>query len=336
MKTTSALLIAQLFALSAEARLWQKESRNLQNKQSDDGGVKSTRIVGGDEAIEDRYSFAVSLQTSSHFCGGSLIAKDMVLSAAHCADGGSLPRYDAVIGRHDHDEFWDGDRVDAAREFIHPNYNRFTNNYDVMVVKLARSTREDVATIKLSNSSPSSGTPVSVVGWGVTESGYTSDELKEVEVTVISPSSCRRSYGFNVIKDQMLCASDPGEDSCQGDSGGPLFLKGDSAEEDSQVGIVSWGYDCADKDYPGVYASVSSVYDWVKKIICDHSQDEQARSRYQCTGAISGSSSTPAPSPDSTFAATDDLDYSDDYNNVDDWWISWTNAVSDWWNSWLN
>lgn len=340
MKTSPILLLAQLFALSAEARLRQKASRDLQEKQSDDGGaVKSTRIVGGYEATEDRYSFAVSLQTSSHLCGGSLLAKDMVLSAAHCADGGSLslPSYDVVIGRHDHDEYWDGDRVDVAREYIHPQYNRFTSNYDVMVVKLARSTRADVATIKLnsSNSKPSTGQPVTVVGWGVTESGYTSDELKEVEVTVVSPFSCRSSYGFDAITDEMLCAADPNEDSCQGDSGGPLFLKGDSAEDDLQVGIVSWGYDCADRNYPGVYARVSSVYDWVKDIVCENSQDEDARSRYQCTGAVSGNS-TPAPTPDSTFAATDDLDYIDDIPDDYDWWVSWMNTVSNWWESLWN
>mmetsp|Transcript_759 Transcript_759/g.1205 ORF Transcript_759/g.1205 Transcript_759/m.1205 type:complete len:344 (+) Transcript_759:265-1296(+) len=343
MKTSSAILLAQLFALSTEARLWQKASRDLQEKRSDDGGdvVKSTRIVGGYEATEDRYSFAVSLQTSSHFCGGSLLAKDMVLSAAHCADGGSLPRYDVVIGRHDHDEYWDGDRVDVAREYIHPNYNEFTNNYDVMVVKLARSTRADVATIKLnsSTSKPSSGQPVTVVGWGVTESGYTSDELREVEVTAVSPFSCRSSYGFDVITDEMLCGGDPYEDSCQGDSGGALFLKGDSAEDDLQVGIVSWGYGCADRNYPGVYARVSSAYDWVRDIVCENSQDEDARSRYQCTGAVSGNS-TPAPTPESTFVATvDDFDYIDDYSNddiLDDWWASWTNTVSSWLDSWWN
>mmetsp|Transcript_6478 Transcript_6478/g.9455 ORF Transcript_6478/g.9455 Transcript_6478/m.9455 type:complete len:379 (-) Transcript_6478:116-1252(-) len=356
MKTSPILVITQLFILSTEARLWQKISnaRDLQERQSDDGSIEATtRIFGGGEAEEDRYSFTVSFQQfGSHFCGGSLIARDMVLSAAHCAD---VYSYDAVIGRHDHDE-WDGDRVDVIWQYIHPNYSDSTNNYDIMVVKLSRPTSANVATVKLnsSNSIPSSGQSVTVVGWGVTELGSTSDELNEVEVTVVSQASCRSSYGSNLIKDEMLCAADPNQDSCQGDSGGPLFLKGADAESDVQVGVVSWGYGCADEFYPGVYARVSSAYDWIKDKVCEHSQDEDARSEFQCIGS---SNSTPPPSPGGTFS-TDDVNYDDinydDFNYddinyddfsyddddfvdaVDNWWNSWTNTVNDWWNSWWN
>jgi len=348
MKTSSVLLIAHLFALSAEARLWKKTSRDLQENRSGDGGgaEASTRIINGDVAEEDRFSFAVSLQTSGHFCGGSLIAKDMVLSAAHCAYDEGTPNYDAVIKQHDHSEWYDQDldRVDAVREYIHPNYSENTNNFDVMVVKLARTTSANVATVKLnsSNSKPSSNASVTVVGWGITQTGNTSDELKEVEVKVVSQASCRSLYiaSINKITDTMLCAADPNEDSCQGDSGGPLFLKGDNASEDEQVGIVSWGYGCADSNYPGVYVRVSAVHDFIKGIVCDHSQDEDARSRFQCISgsSSSGSSITPSPTPDSSDAATDDLDYYDDFivDEDDDWWNSWTNTVSNWWDSWLN
>ena len=57
----------------------------------------NTRIIGGDEAVEDRHAYAVSLYDNiGHFCGGSLIAKDVVLTAAHCKGG----EYFAVAGRH--------------------------------------------------------------------------------------------------------------------------------------------------------------------------------------------------------------------------------------------
>ena len=58
----------------------------------------------------------------------------------------------------------------------------------------------------------------------------------------------------------MICAGKAGKDSCQGDSGGPMV---DS--EGKQVGIVSWGYGCADEGYPGVYTRVSHYYDWIVK-----------------------------------------------------------------------
>lgn len=346
---TSVLLIAQICSLSAEARLW-KKTRDLQD------GAASTRIIGGGEAKEDRFSYAVSLHTEgnifqpgSHFCGASLIARDMVISAAHCA-GGS---YDAIIGRHDHGDR-DGETVDVVAEYTHPSYSKNTNNYDVMVLKLARPTEAVVTPVKInsSGSTPSTNAAVTVVGWGVTEWGSTSDELKEVEVTVVSEQSCRssyyKSYGYNAITDAMLCAADPGEDSCQGDSGGPLVVKGTNAEEDLLVGVVSWGQGCAEDNFPGVYTRVSSAYDWIRDTVCENSQDEDARSRFQCpnstptapvvaeTQADSGGAteSTVSMSEEENDNSFDYYYYDEDDDNEDSWLSSWSETVESWWNSW--
>jgi secreted trypsin-like serine protease len=76
----SALLVAHLIAFSVEARLFQRE-RTRETETND-----INRIINGVEADEDRYSYMVSLQDGGdHFCGASLIAKDIALSAAHCA-----------------------------------------------------------------------------------------------------------------------------------------------------------------------------------------------------------------------------------------------------------
>jgi secreted trypsin-like serine protease len=81
----SALLLTQLLAFSAEARLHdqtRKRTREMETKATKD----IDRIINGVEADEDRYSYIVSLHDNQgHFCGASLIAKDIVLSAAHCA-----------------------------------------------------------------------------------------------------------------------------------------------------------------------------------------------------------------------------------------------------------
>ena len=54
--------------------------------------------------------------------------------------------------------------------------------------------------------------------------------------------------------------------SCDGDSGGPLL------EDGTVVGLVSWGDGCARHGRPGVYARVSSAYDWIRRSVCDLSE----------------------------------------------------------------
>ena len=65
-----------------------------------------------------------------------------------------------------------------------------------------------------------------------------------------------------------------GIDSCQGDSGGPIVIR--NGNEHVQVGVVSFGIGCADRDYPGVYAKVGAVYDWIQGVVCDDWGEEAA------------------------------------------------------------
>jgi secreted trypsin-like serine protease len=57
----------------------------------------------------------------------------------------------------------------------------------------------------------------------------------------------------------MICAGEENKDSCQGDSGGPMM------HGQTHVGIVSWGYGCAERGYPGVYTQTSYFVDWINK-----------------------------------------------------------------------
>ena len=95
--------------------------------------------------------------------------------------------------------------------------------------------------------------------------------LHEVDVEVIDPAECKAVYeGLQVpafsIGDTEICAIGPsgGKDSCFGDSGGPLVVAADNKRGYSQVGIVSWGPQCGNPLFPGVYTRVSSFADWIK------------------------------------------------------------------------
>ncbi|KAG9510305.1 hypothetical protein GZH46_01159, partial [Fragariocoptes setiger] len=94
--------------------------------------------------------------------------------------------------------------------------------------------------------------------------GQISNALNAVDVPVVSLSECRQTYGSRVNKDHV-CAGlrQGGKDSCQGDSGGPLVRRVNGRSE--LVGIVSFGYGCAQERSPGVYTKVSSYVDWIER-----------------------------------------------------------------------
>jgi hypothetical protein len=82
-------------------------------------------IVGGAEAAPNDWPWMASLQDGSfHFCGGALIAPDMVVTAAHCTAGSSPGDFDVVLGRHDLSTN-DGERIPIAEIINHPDYGSF-------------------------------------------------------------------------------------------------------------------------------------------------------------------------------------------------------------------
>lgn len=48
-----------------------------------------------------------------------------------------------------------------------------------------------------------------------------------------------------------------------GDSGGPLVTFDDTKQTAVQIGVVSWGYGCAQPSYPGVYARLTVGRNWI-------------------------------------------------------------------------
>ncbi|XP_031349469.1 trypsin alpha-4-like [Photinus pyralis] len=213
------------------------------------------RIVGGvDTTIED-YPHQISLMYfTSHICGGSIIARNLILTAAHCTYGQSARVLKVRYGSSVMDQ---GGKVVAVVQINdHPKYNPSNIDYDVSVLKLA----EDVVLSSnaqiiemVSSNTQEGGRNAFVSGWGALYSGGPSpNQLQVVEVAEEDRAACNRAYGGK-ITDRMICFKNPGKDSCQGDSGGALVSGG------AQVGVVSWGYGCADARYPGVYSHLTEA-----------------------------------------------------------------------------
>ena len=256
--------------------------------QKNNNLLRDPRIIGGFDTDDSRYTHTVSLQDRSgnHFCGGSLIAKDVVLTAAHCSEKvmGTNQATIVVIGRHDLTDERSGEELIVREEKIHPKHlNSVEFDYDVALLFLERPTmtRGDVLTLNSDSNTPSGWDQVTVLGWGDTNvDGFgddLSDVLQEAALRVVPSNKCEKSEGEwegwrvsykGFIADSMICAKNKNRDSCQGDSGGPLILKGKNGKTDVQVGLVSWGVGCADAQFPGVYARVSSAYSWIRRQVC--------------------------------------------------------------------
>uniref|UniRef100_A0A668UST4 Peptidase S1 domain-containing protein n=1 Tax=Oreochromis aureus TaxID=47969 RepID=A0A668UST4_OREAU len=226
----------------------------------------NTRIVGGQVAPDGSWPWQVSLQTSgSHFCGGSLINSQWVLTAAHCFQTTDQSGLSVNLGR----QTLQGSNPNAVSQtvtqiIIHPNYNSKTNDNDICLLRLSSpvtfTSYISPVCLAASDSTFYSGVNSWVTGWGNTGEGVSlpfPQNLMEVEVPVVGNRQCNCDNGVGTITDNMICAglSAGGKDSCQGDSGGPMVIKQNGRW--IQAGVVSFGEGCARPNFPGVYARVS-------------------------------------------------------------------------------
>jgi secreted trypsin-like serine protease len=229
------------------------------------------RIIGGEPADLGEYPFMVALlyepingtDFQKQYCGGSLIDARWVLTAAHCVDFLESPSEIAVAVNRVNLDSTQGTRVAVRDFYIHPDYDPNQLSPDVALIQLARPVN-GVQTIDLADAGDdvfeTAGTLLTVIGWGNTSTqGQSSfpDELRELQVPVVSDADCDFAYSGAVTVETQLCAGERNVDSCQGDSGGPLFATTASGEW-IQMGIVSWGFKCGKQHFPGVYTEVNS------------------------------------------------------------------------------
>ncbi|XP_067275421.1 prostasin [Pseudorasbora parva] len=233
----------------------------------------NSKIVGGDNASVGAWPWQVSLhEDGSHFCGGSLINDQWVLTAAHCFPGGNAMNITVYLGRQSQ-ELPNPNELSrmVSQLVLHPGYDRQSHNNDMALLHLSSpvSFTDYIQPVCLAaEGSVFNSDSMWVTGWGTINSGVplpSPQILQEVTVPLVGNSKCNCSYGY--ITDNMMCAGLPegGKDSCQGDSGGPMVIRQGSSW--IQAGVVSFGRGCALPDIPGVYARVSQYQRWISGII---------------------------------------------------------------------
>ena len=244
-------------------------------------GQTSAAGTGKTPAVKGAQPWMVALVESGtadahegQFCGGSLIAKEWVLTAAHCLEGvKDATEIDVVIGRYQLSSN-EGERITASALAIHAGYPNDKDNQDndIALIRLSRPATKGspIRLITTANQYVDDpGTIARVTGWGVlTENGETTpDILQGVNVPIVTQELCQDVYGDDLMADN-LCAGKKqgGVDSCYGDSGGPLVAK-DRAGNPVQIGVVSWGDECGAADSYGVYERLTEYNGWINQVM---------------------------------------------------------------------
>lgn len=223
-----------------------------------------SKIINGTvvSVNDDEWRFIVSLKYNGNaYCGGSLVAPNWVLTAAHCLYGYTPDAYDSVgVGSYNLNTMTE---YGVKQFIIHPSYNPTTMDNDIGLIELDKSAL-NVATIPYDiSSSLAVDTQTKVAGWGtMTANIYDApDDLMEALTPIVDFDQCNSSSVYQgALTNNMLCAGYwvSTRDSCQGDSGGPLMV------DNKLVGIVSWGNGCAVDGYPGVYTKVQNYTSWIE------------------------------------------------------------------------
>ncbi|CAG0881038.1 unnamed protein product [Darwinula stevensoni] len=271
--------------------------RSMETKKTQEEDLD--RIVGGTAVLDQR-----KYPWMAYFggCGGALINDRYVLTAAHCITSQSAT-VSVTLGDLDKSNPSDGDTITiSATPIVHPQYNAQTIDNDVALLQLNTSVdftaHPTIRPICLSSSAkPVAGQNVVIAGWGTTSfGGSVSSVMREAVVKIDDQATCASAYNpyaggtGRSITGNMFCASGQGMDACQvgrrdgnflimitfeidfkgkGDSGGPAMQKNTDGSF-VEIGIVSWGYGCADPLFPGVYTVVAN---YVDNFIRDNTKD---------------------------------------------------------------
>lgn len=228
---------------------------------------EDVRIVGGFEIDITEAPYQISLLSRGrHTCGGSIIANDLIITAAHCVVGSKPSEFEVRAGTSSSRQ--GGVTIKVKDIVSHEGFSVSNLDNDIALIQLEEplSFSDSIAPVELMelNGDLEDGSMTTVTGWGYLKEGGGSlpETLQMVVIPKVNEKDCAEAYlPYYTITARMLCAGIPlgGKDACQGDSGGPLVYNG------KLVGIVSWGIGCARPNFPGVYAKVSALRQWIDK-----------------------------------------------------------------------
>ncbi|MGE0285360.1 MAG: trypsin-like serine protease [Bradyrhizobium sp.] len=278
------------FALADDA----DRARN-DDKVADLEAEISYRVIGGDPADEGAWPWQVALYSLnargeySSICGGSLIDKSWVLTAAHCLRTTDAKNYRIVEGASRIDRILrsngKGRALAIERVIPHETYDGKRIQNDIALLKLASSARSQPVVLAFPEGGPLEevGRTSIITGWGAVrpydpetwtdpntheklkpwDPRYFLDRLQQADLPIIDCKQAPKAWHSSMDR-RNLCTyiHDETRSSCQGDSGGPLVAKREDGSF-AQIGVVSYGGSPCNRN-PSVFSRVSAFKDWIE------------------------------------------------------------------------
>ncbi|XP_055968959.1 neutrophil elastase [Sorex fumeus] len=224
------------------------------------GPALASEIVGGRAARPHAWPFMASLQRNGgHFCGATLIARNFVMSAAHCVNGLNYQSVQVVLGAHNLMRREPTRQTFRVQRVFENGYNPNNLQNDIVILQLDRSatlnSNVQVARLPAQGQGPRDGARCLAMGWGRLGTNQpTPSVLQELNVTVVT-TQCRRSNVCTLVRRRRAGI-------CFGDSGGPLVCNGLIQGIDS---FIRGG--CGSGFYPDAFAPVAQFADWINSVI---------------------------------------------------------------------
>ncbi|MCE5347133.1 MAG: trypsin-like serine protease [Bacteroidales bacterium] len=258
-------------------------------------GIKTepSKITGGADASISDFPWQVYYESGNYLCGGSIISKNWIVTAAHCTknDNGSAisaSEMDIKVGASNPVY---GKKYYVSQVIVHENYNNETLENDIALLKLQEPINYEnakpidlISAEDVANGATDPGVMSWVTGWGLTKVSpkVLPSVLQKVQLPIVSNTQAAKVWDDIPETDIMAGYLNGNKDACSGDSGGPLVVPVSGGYK--LAGIVSWG--SSNCNTYGAYTRVSSFGKWIEGKIT-YTPPSPAGDTIVCQGAES-------------------------------------------------